>query len=88
MRHRKATTQQFRMTGPRLLRRIVRIIEHGRASWRASCGSCPACNSDAPELERCLVCRGYKEPWPPARWRMTEWMRRYRELEAARAELE
>lgn len=28
--------------------------------WRLWWGLCPACNSDAPEIDTCQVCSGYR----------------------------
>lgn len=50
-----------------------------RLSW----DFCPCCNSDAPLLYNCPVCRHYREPWPPSQkqkeaWKQTFWKWLYR----------
>lgn len=39
---------------------LYRWLIDVRAKFRAWCGFCPACNSDAPEIDRCWLCRGYR----------------------------
>ena len=36
-----------------------------RAYWRAFRGYCPACNLDAPAIDRCQVCHNYRGEFPP-----------------------
>lgn len=68
-----------------------------RARWRVLWGYCPGCNSDAPELDTCRVCNGFRvgrdsDEWPYTMTRARErvWMRRYlgtyRSLEDLQAE--
>lgn len=47
-----------------MLNRIGKWCETVRARARMRHGNCPQCNSDAPELGNCSVCRGIRE-WPP-----------------------
>jgi len=59
-----------------------------RAYWRAWWHLCPSCNSDAPAVDQCGVCRSYRGPFPPpdslvARW--LEWHFAAREMNAIRA---
>lgn len=35
------------------------------ARWKMRWGFCPECDSDAPAIDTCPVCRGLKE-WPPS----------------------
>jgi len=35
-------------------------VGQARLRWNR----CPLCNSDAPLMYNCPVCRGYAEPWP------------------------
>lgn len=36
-----------------------------RAFWRMWWHLCPSCNSDAPDIYQCGVCRSYRGPFPP-----------------------
>jgi hypothetical protein len=52
-------------------------------------GFCPECNSDAPELDTCPVCNGYR--WsrhggPPSRELRKAWWQAYKELHATKEE--
>lgn len=48
-------------------------------------GFCPECNSDAPEMYKCLVCEGYNNhnhkddlhPFPPTKETKQRWWRRF-----------
>ena len=45
-------------------------------AWRLWWGHCPLCNSDAPLLDHCKVCRGSRE-YPPSPERRTQLWRDY-----------
>lgn len=51
--------------------------------WRLVRGLCPECNSDAPEIDTCDVCGGYR--WhdnggPPGDFIKQQWRRRFFEI--------
>lgn len=51
-----------------------------RGKWRMHFGFCPACNSDAPGVDRCEVCNGYtghSSEFPPNAARKSVWLRRF-----------
>lgn len=60
----------------------MNFIKLLRARIRLFFGVCPACNSDAPEVDTCKICNGIT--WrdtlgePPNRWIKETWMSRYR----------
>lgn len=69
-------------TGPSLWARIV-----GKS--RLLYGFCPACNSDAPEVDRCEVCLGYRSAdgvceFPPSDARKAVWRKRWMEGKGVR----
>jgi hypothetical protein len=71
-------------TGPSLWARIV-----GKS--RLLYGFCPACNSDAPEVDRCEVCLGYRSAdgvceFPPSDARKAVWLKRWMEGKGVRGE--
>lgn len=57
--------------------RVSITLKMLRARWRVWWGFCPACNSDAPALYECPVCRYYSGHYPPTRFRRRRWLRRY-----------
>jgi len=57
------------------------IVIHWRflVGWkRIRHGYCPACNSSAPALYGCTVCRYYSNGYPPTRMRKAIWWARFR----------
>jgi len=54
-------------------------VGRARLKW----DRCPLCNSDAPLIYDCPVCKGYEESWPPGEelkevWSETFWRWLYR----------
>lgn len=48
--------------------------------WRLWWHFCPACNSDAPEVDKCQVCEGYRtsrDGYPPSVETKARWWRRF-----------
>jgi hypothetical protein len=49
--------------------------------WRLSWGLCPACNSDAPEIDKCEICFSYgakhSETHPPSERVKRQWRNRW-----------
>ncbi len=70
----------------------MKFLKLLRARMRLFFGTCPACNSDAPELDHCKVCQGVtwndRSGRPPSRIVKSVWLRNYRraleEKESAR----
>jgi len=57
---------------------LLERLELFCAKLRIRMNVCPECNSDAPELDHCPVCEGYRDGYPPAdhikgRW-LLNWM--------------
>ncbi len=52
---------------------------HIRARLRLLFGVCPECNSDAPNVDNCMVCDGYRTPYPPSADTKARWWRNFRE---------
>lgn len=50
-----------------------------RTKLRLHFGLCPECNSDAPEIDDCHVCEGYRAPYPPTEETKKRWMERFKE---------
>lgn len=44
--------------------RIIRWWLSLRGAYRLAWGFCPRCNSDAPEIDRCAICDGYRSHTP------------------------
>ena len=44
--------------------------------WRTLRGYCPKCNSDAPKIDMCGVCSGYRypSPFPPPWYLRMKWL--------------
>lgn len=48
--------------------RVRQFLYQLQTRWRIACGFCPVCNSDAPELDTCWLCKGSREyPLTPQR---------------------
>lgn len=52
------------------------------AYWRAFRGYCPRCNSDAPELDTCLICERWRGSFPPSNQLAARWLYKHFEEEA------
>jgi hypothetical protein len=49
-----------------------------RGRWRLFWNLCPACNSDAPEVDTCRVCQGFDRlKWPPSADTKSDWWQRF-----------
>jgi hypothetical protein len=64
------------------VRRLVLFLARIRGSRRIRYNQCPACNSDAPEVDDCPVCESYdaRDKWdvyPPEGWRKLDWRKSY-----------
>jgi len=57
----------------------VNVLRKLRAHVRLWFGFCPACNSEAPEMDTCPVCGGYRwaDEGPPTEYAKREWWARY-----------
>lgn len=67
------------------VQRVVSFLRRLRGRWRLWWGLCPACNSDAPEIDSCQVCFAYRTSTtyhPPSAWVLLCWRRRWERLEA------
>jgi len=58
------------------------LLARLRGYLRIRNNQCPACNSDAPEVDDCPICDSYDwtpqhTEYPPAGWRKMEWRKRY-----------
>ena len=49
-----------------------------RGKYRLFWSQCPMCNSSAPEMDSCPVCRNYRE-WPRPNYVKVHWWRLYKE---------
>ena len=47
------------------------------AYWRAFRGVCPRCNSDAPAIDTCKACEGWRGSFPPPNWLAATWLMRH-----------
>ena len=56
---------------------MSKIFKLIRAYSRIMWGFCPACNSDAPAIDKCMVCMRSRE-YPPAKVMKARWMRRFK----------
>lgn len=66
-----------------LLNIFYRLRGEDRLFWNC----CPACNSDAPELDTCPVCEGdRREPYPPSKATKQKWRSGFRAMLAAAKE--
>lgn len=54
-----------------------RKVSKFTAYFRAFRGYCPACNSDAPAIDNCQVCYGWRASFPPANWLPPVWLMRF-----------
>lgn len=45
--------------------------------WRLKWNDCPNCNSDAPEIDNCLVCFSARDPYPPTSNTKALWRSRF-----------
>ncbi len=48
-----------------------------KAYFRAYMGYCPNCNLDAPAIDMCDVCCGYRGDWPPTRRLAAHWLAKH-----------
>ena len=55
------------------------IIKRFIGKWRLWWSFCPQCNSDAPELYDCPVCKFYTGVYPIAEKTRSEWWERFNE---------
>lgn len=55
---------------------LERLVMGLAAWWRLLWGCCPKCNSDAPEIDDCSVCEGYRTPYPPSAQTKARWAQR------------
>lgn len=56
-------------------------------NWRLWRGYCPACNSDAPAIDTCVICEGCPcAPWPPNHLQLELWHRKWLRLDAQKHE--
>ena len=53
------------------------MMNHLKQWWRAYRGYCPNCNLDAPAIDHCVVCNGYRGSWPPPHWLRATWLHNY-----------
>jgi hypothetical protein len=52
--------------------------------WRLHLGFCPECNSDAPAIDKCLVCFSYRGTYPPSETVKRRWRERFAARNARR----
>lgn len=45
--------------------------------YRLFWNSCPLCNSDAPEIDNCVVCKSGREVYPPTEITKAAWWCRF-----------
>lgn len=61
--------------------RLTLIFQFIIALRRLKYGVCPECNSDAPGLDNCYVCKGWTstmtEPFPPTSFKKEIWLARW-----------
>jgi hypothetical protein len=64
-----------------MMDRIKRTLRKVVGYWRASCGYRPSCNLDAPHIDTCKVCEGYRGEHPPPVVLVQFWIRRWKETD-------
>jgi len=59
----------------------MKLFRYLRGHWRLLFGFCPSCNSDAPEIDICSVCNGYRYPqiFPPPKDIKRQWWEYFKE---------
>lgn len=56
---------------------FIKLFLRIRGWWRLKRGYCPLCNSELPMVDKCKVCWGITDPYPPPEGTILLWRQKW-----------